>query len=178
MPSSRRFPITRADRAGGRGALLGRAQRRKMERGPRTRTARRIGDRRHGSVQAPFRLDAVEDRTGERIRVADATRRRARSVRYGTLRARGRVPRLRHRKATLRARRDADATRTRRNFETHLLLRDSLLRWYEAIDRLEPCRVRFGLPEGGISADLVALGPRRVRSGAALFEQLLELLPA
>ena len=80
--------------------------------------------------------------------------------------------------ATLRARRDADAIRTRRNFETHVVLRDSLLRWYRAIDALDPGRVRLGLPEGGVPADLMALGPRRVRSGAALFERLLELLPA
>ena len=32
--------------------------------------------------------------------------------------------------ATLRARRDADPSRTRRNFERHVLLRDALLRWY------------------------------------------------
>lgn len=79
--------------------------------------------------------------------------------------------------ATLRARRVADATRSRRNFETHVLLRDSLLRWYEAIDALEPGRVRFGLPEGGVPPDLVALGPRRVRSGAVLFDRLLTFLP-
>jgi hypothetical protein len=40
--------------------------------------------------------------------------------------------------ATLRARRDADKTRTRRGFERHVLLRDSLLHWYRAIDELEP----------------------------------------
>ncbi len=80
--------------------------------------------------------------------------------------------------ATLRARRDADATRTRRNFETHVVLRDSLLRWYQAIDALEPGRVRFGLPEGGAPRELIALGPRRVRSGAGLFDRLLTFLPA
>lgn len=80
--------------------------------------------------------------------------------------------------AMLRARRDADATRTRRNFETHVVLRDSLLRWYEAIDALEPGRVRFELPDGGIPPELIALGPRRTRSGAALFERLMRLLPA
>jgi len=49
--------------------------------------------------------------------------------------------------ATLRTRRESDPSRTRRNFERHVLLRDSLLRWYSAIDRLEPGgRVVFGLP--------------------------------
>jgi hypothetical protein len=74
--------------------------------------------------------------------------------------------------ATLRARRDADTTRTRRGFERHVRLRDSLLRWYRAIDELEPGRVRFELPETGLTPDLLAVGPRRVRSGADLFERL------
>jgi hypothetical protein len=78
--------------------------------------------------------------------------------------------------ATLRARRDADKTRTRRGFARHVLLRDSLLRWYRAIDALEPGRVRFGLPETGLTPDLLALGPRQVRSGAELFERLLARL--
>ena len=77
---------------------------------------------------------------------------------------------------TLRARRDADKTRTRRGFERHVLLRDSLLHWYRAIDELEPGRVRFELPETGLTPDLLAVGPRRVRSGAALFDQLLTRL--
>lgn len=59
-----------------------------------------------------------------------------------------------------------------------LVLRDSLLSWYQAIDALEPGRVRFGLPEGGLPHELIALGPRRVRSGAALFDRFLTLLPA
>ncbi len=80
--------------------------------------------------------------------------------------------------ATLRARRDADPTRTRRNFETHLRLRDSLLRWYAAIDRLEPGRVVFGLPGTSLSAELLAKGKRRERSGAALFARLLGQLEA
>ncbi len=78
--------------------------------------------------------------------------------------------------ATLRARRDADTTRTRRGFGRHVLLRDSLLQWYRAIDELEPGRVRFGLPVAGLTPDLLAIGPRRVRSGADLFERLLARL--
>jgi len=78
--------------------------------------------------------------------------------------------------ATLRARRDADTTRTRGGFERHVRLRDSLLRWYRAIDELEPGRVRFGLPDSGLTPDLLALGPRRLRSGADLFERLLARL--
>ena len=78
--------------------------------------------------------------------------------------------------SALRARRDADTTRTRGGFERHVLLRDSLLRWYRAIDALEPGRVRFGLPDQGLTQDLLAIGPRRVRSGAALFDGLLKAL--
>lgn len=75
--------------------------------------------------------------------------------------------------ATLRARRDADATRMRRNFDRHVRLRDALIRWYTAIDALEPGRVVFGLPETGIAPELLALGKRRVSSGAALFAALV-----
>lgn len=80
--------------------------------------------------------------------------------------------------ATLRARRDADPLRRRGNFERHVLLRDSLLRWYRAIDRLEPGRVVFGLPVEGITADLLALGRRERRSGLDLFEDLMRELAA
>ena len=79
---------------------------------------------------------------------------------------------MRHPPRTTRA----DKTRTRRGFERHVLLRDSLLHWYRAIDELEPGRVRFGLPETGLAPDLLALGPRKVRSGAELFERLLARL--
>ena len=78
--------------------------------------------------------------------------------------------------ATLRSRRDTDNTRTRRSFERHLALRDALLRWYEAIDRLEPGRVVFGLPDGGITPELLAKGKRTTRSGAGLFDQLMRAL--
>jgi hypothetical protein len=58
----------------------------------------------------------------------------------------------------------------------HVQLRDSLLAWYRAIDSLEPGRVRFGLPDDGLPARMLALGPRAERSGAALFDRLLSLL--
>jgi hypothetical protein len=80
--------------------------------------------------------------------------------------------------ATLRERRANDPTRTRRNFERHVQLRDSLLRWYRAIDALERGRVVFGLPNSGIAPELLALGPRRERSGAALFARLMDALPS
>jgi len=79
---------------------------------------------------------------------------------------------------TLRARRETDPSRTRRNFERHLLLRDSLLRWYSAIDRLEPGRVVFGLPAAGITPDLIAKSKRERRSGRDLFDELMRELAA
>jgi len=80
--------------------------------------------------------------------------------------------------ATLRDRRENDPSRSRRNFERHVRLRDSLLRWYRAIDRLEPGRVVFGLPVEGITADLLALGKRERRSGLDLFDHLMRELAA
>lgn len=78
--------------------------------------------------------------------------------------------------ATLRRHRDADTTRTRQNFERHVRLRDAILRWYQAIDTLEPGRVVFGLPEEGIAPAHLALGTRRVRSGVMLFDRLIRVL--
>jgi hypothetical protein len=78
--------------------------------------------------------------------------------------------------ATLRAQRDADRTRTRGSFERHVRLREPLIHWYRAIDELEPGRVRFGLPATGLTPELLALGPRRVRSGAEVFERLLSTI--
>jgi hypothetical protein len=79
---------------------------------------------------------------------------------------------------TLRTRREADSSRTRRNFERHVLLRDTLVRWYGAIDRLEPGRVVFGLPAGGIAPELIAKGKRARRSGRELFDELMKELAA
>jgi len=77
---------------------------------------------------------------------------------------------------TLRARREGDPSRMRRNFERHVRLRDTLLRWYGAIDRLEPGRVVFGLPAAGITPDLIAKGKRKRRSGRELFDELMKEL--
>lgn len=78
--------------------------------------------------------------------------------------------------ATLRNRRDADATRTRANFERHVRFGGAIVRWYRAIDALEHGRVVFGLPEEGIAPARLALGKRRVHSGVALFDTLIRVL--
>lgn len=80
--------------------------------------------------------------------------------------------------ATLRARRGNDPSRSRRNFERHVLLRDSLLRWYRAIECLDPGRVVFGLPADGITPELLAKGKRATRSGPELFDRLMRELAA
>ena len=75
--------------------------------------------------------------------------------------------------ATLLARRVADPSRVRRRFERHVLLRDMLRGWYRAIDRLDPGRVVFGLPESGLTDELYTKGTRRERSGPELFDRLI-----
>ena len=80
--------------------------------------------------------------------------------------------------ATLRARREADPSRSRRNFERHVQLRDALLRWYGAIDRLEPGRVVIGFPAAGLTPELIAKGKRSRRSGLELFDELMSELAA
>ena len=80
--------------------------------------------------------------------------------------------------ATLRTRRAADATRTRRNFEIHVKLREATIAWYRAIDGFEPGRVLFGLPASGITPALIAKGKRARRSGPELFDQLMRALGA
>ena len=76
----------------------------------------------------------------------------------------------------LRARRSADASRQRRRFETHVRLAAPLKRWYEAVDRIEPGRVVWRLPGGGLSSELLAVGRRAERSGSSLFARFLEEL--
>jgi len=48
--------------------------------------------------------------------------------------------------AVLAARRQADRTRRRRNFDLHIQLADLLRDWYHAVEQLDPPRVRWELP--------------------------------
>jgi len=52
--------------------------------------------------------------------------------------------------AVLAARRQADRTRRRRNFDLHIQLADLLRDWYHAVEQLDPPRVRWELPATGI----------------------------
>ena len=79
--------------------------------------------------------------------------------------------------AALAARRQADLTRRRRNFELHAQLAAPLRDWYRAVEQLEPCRVRWELPAAGVPAT-TTLGPRHDRTGTDIFDTLISQLPA
>ena len=79
--------------------------------------------------------------------------------------------------ATLAARRRADTTRRRRNFDLHVQLGAPLRDWYGAVSALDPSRVRWELPADGIPC-LGSLEPRNPRTGTAIFDAMLEQLPA
>jgi len=76
----------------------------------------------------------------------------------------------------LRRRKDADQTRTRRNFERHTSMRPRFRQWFEAIARLDPGRVVWDHPAEGLTDELLALGRRPSRSEPALFDDLLASL--
>jgi hypothetical protein len=76
--------------------------------------------------------------------------------------------------ADLQRRRDSDTTRRRRNFATHVQLREPLRQWYEAWDSLEPGRVFWELPDAGVPK---LPEPRSDRTSAGLLDALVEALP-
>jgi hypothetical protein len=77
--------------------------------------------------------------------------------------------------ATLTRRRLLDPSRLRHNFELHIQLAAPLAEWYHAIERLDPKRVIWQLPQHGLPGDL----PRRQpNSGAELLDALVAQLPA
>lgn len=80
-------------------------------------------------------------------------------------------------RATLAARRQADTTRRRRNFGLHLQLAGPLRDWYQAVERLDPPRVRWELPRTGLP-DTTTLGPRDNSTGPDALDALIEQLPA
>ena len=78
----------------------------------------------------------------------------------------------------LRRRRDADATRLRRNFELHTSMRPHFRAWYESVAALDRHRVVWEHPDGGLTDELLAIGRRPERSDPRLFEKLLAHLEA
>ena len=79
--------------------------------------------------------------------------------------------------AALTARREADTTRQRRNFDLHLQLAGPLRDWYHAVEQLDTARVRWNLPPTGLP-DTTTLGPRRNNTGTDILDALIDQLPA
>lgn len=73
-------------------------------------------------------------------------------------------------------RKAADTTRQRRNFEPHTQMRPYFREWYEAVADLDPRRVLWEHPTGGVSEDHLSVGPRPGRSDPDLFDHLLARL--
>ena len=74
-----------------------------------------------------------------------------------------------------RQQRDADPTRSRRNFDLHVRLLGPLMTWYRALEAVLPGAVTWGLPEDG----LTHLPDRRERPGGSavqIFDQMMDSL--
>lgn len=75
---------------------------------------------------------------------------------------------------TLQRRRDADDTRRRRNFATHVRLHEPLRQWYAALESIDPGRVIWDLPPDGVPK---LPEPRAERTLVDLLDALIEALP-
>ena len=80
-------------------------------------------------------------------------------------------------------RKEADRTRTRRNFERHTAMAPSFRRWYEALADVDATtdgaeRVIWELPESGLDGVLRSgpIDPRPVRSDVGLLDAVLARL--
>jgi hypothetical protein len=76
---------------------------------------------------------------------------------------------------TLRSRRDGDPSRRRRSFDLHARLGEHLRAWYQALDALDPGRVIWNLPPGGLPAALPP--PRGTWSDVGVLDALIASLP-
>ena len=75
---------------------------------------------------------------------------------------------------SLQRRRAGDGTRRRRNFATHVQLREPLRQWYAALDGLDPGRVIWVLPADGVPK---LPEPRADRTSVELLDALIDTLP-
>jgi hypothetical protein len=73
--------------------------------------------------------------------------------------------------ATLVGRRQSDRSRSRRNFDLHLRLAPALADWYCALERLDPGRVTWELP------DALPHPAVRARFDLGLFDEWMRTLP-
>jgi len=76
-----------------------------------------------------------------------------------------------------RQQRNADPTRSRRNFELHVNLLEPLAKWYEALEAVLPGAVSWNLPEAGLSS-LSVRGNRSTEDTVRIFEEMMALLRA
>jgi hypothetical protein len=76
-----------------------------------------------------------------------------------------------------RQQRDADPTRSRRNFELHVKLLEPLMTWYRALEAVLPGAVTWDLPKDGL-AHLSDQGDRRIADSVLIFDQMIHLLPS
>jgi hypothetical protein len=76
-----------------------------------------------------------------------------------------------------RQQRDADPTRSRRNFELHVKLLEPLMTWYRALEAVLPGAVTWDLPENGL-AHLSHRSDRQIADSVLLFDQMIHLLPS
>lgn len=73
--------------------------------------------------------------------------------------------------------RDADPTRSRRNFALHIKLLEPLMTWYRALEAVLPGAITWGLPDDG----LVGLSDRSDRptgNAVQIFDRMIDLLAA
>jgi hypothetical protein len=75
-----------------------------------------------------------------------------------------------------RQQRDADLTRSRRNFELHVKLHDPLITWYRTIEKVLPRSVIWSFPNNGLAIRAERGGPPN-RSSIVIFDQMVSLLP-
>jgi hypothetical protein len=75
-----------------------------------------------------------------------------------------------------RQQRDADATRSRRNFDLHVKLHHPLMAWYRAMERVLPGAVTWNLPDSGL-AGLSGRSDAANGSPIDIFDQMMDLLP-
>jgi len=74
-----------------------------------------------------------------------------------------------------RQQRDADPTRSRRNFELHVKLLEPLMTWYRALEAVLPGAVIWDLPENGLT-HLSHRSDRQIADSVLLFDQMIDLL--
>jgi nicotinamide riboside kinase len=74
-----------------------------------------------------------------------------------------------------RQQRDADPSRSRRNFELHVKLLEPLMTWYRGLEAVLPGAVTWGLPEDGL-ARLSDQGNQRAGEAVQIFDQMINIL--